>query len=142
MTEHVLKIDAAPFAAVTRGRKLFEWRRDDGRNFVVGDTLKLVRQPMPGEAPTSPLWTIVRVVYIVRGPNYGIPGGYALMSIVAEDIGETFEHIYNLAWEAVLNASRGNLEHAQFAHRMLQVGLKALGARYGLDITVTKDLEL
>ena len=91
MSEHRLKIWRGPFDAIVDGRKTFEYRRDD-RGFQVGDILELclwdpvVHCYLPtgcdvGGHDMDPLHVSVKVTYIVRGPAFGIPDGYCVMSI-------------------------------------------------------------
>jgi len=89
--EHDLKTWPAPFAAVLSGAKRHEIRKAD-RPFAVGDVL-LLREWDPTLAPTlsgipfaAPRGYTgrslrVRVTYITRGGEWGIPEGMCVMSI-------------------------------------------------------------
>jgi hypothetical protein len=85
--EHVLKCWPAGFEAITDGRKTHEFRKDD-RGYRVGDLLILREwdpaQPRLGVAD-EPHYTgrqaICHVTYISRGPEFGIPEGYVVMSV-------------------------------------------------------------
>lgn len=92
--EHELKCAPAPFHALKRGDKTFEYRKND-RDFQTGDTLRLreweyPRTP-PGhkghDAPPVPpdYYTgeeiRAAVLYCLYGPAYGVPEGYVVMSI-------------------------------------------------------------
>lgn len=86
--EHVLKTWPAPFEAIADGRKRFEFRRDD-RGFRTGDLLVLKEwdpEADPSGLGGSFTGRIIRakVSYISRGPLWGIPEGYVVMSIVKE----------------------------------------------------------
>ena len=73
---HDLKTDPEMWEALSKGVKTAEFRRDD-RGFEVGDILHLHHNGYPfGEAV---LWE--RITHIVRGPAYGIPDGYAMLSL-------------------------------------------------------------
>jgi hypothetical protein len=82
--EHPLKTWPAPFAAIMEGRKRHEFRRDD-RGFRTGDTLVLKEWDPAGDPELGGAFTgrkcRVRVTYISRGPMWGIPDGYVVMSI-------------------------------------------------------------
>jgi len=77
---HELKCWPDEFQATCRGQKTAEFRRDD-RGFAVGDGLLLCEWD-----PTSERYTggqlYVTVMHIERGPDFGIPEGYVMMSIV------------------------------------------------------------
>jgi ParB family chromosome partitioning protein len=75
---HELKCWIDPFWEVRRGRKTFEFRRDD-RRFEEGDRLVL-REWGEGCGYTGEAIE-VEVTYILRGPSFGIPVGFAVMSI-------------------------------------------------------------
>jgi hypothetical protein len=76
--EHKLKTSLGVFTDVKRGRKTFEYRRDD-RGFAVGDTLVLKEWGKgcgyTGESVKA------KVTYLLRGPAFGVPEGYVIMSI-------------------------------------------------------------
>jgi len=75
---HRLKTWTEPFGAIRRGEKTHEFRKND-RNFQVGDVLELAEYTSfgfySGEVETRV------VTYISRGPEWGIPDGYCVMSI-------------------------------------------------------------
>ncbi len=88
---HDLKTWPAPFLDIASGLKTFEYRKDD-RGFEVGNTLHL-REYVPerDERKQGGNWVAgyytgahcYRVVtHILRGPGFGIPEGYCIMSIV------------------------------------------------------------
>lgn len=84
---HELKTDPEVFDAVRRGEKRFEIRKDD-RGFVVGDWLRLRRTKHTGEEMRDGSILIYtgeemtkKVVYILRGPIYGLSAGWVIMSI-------------------------------------------------------------
>jgi hypothetical protein len=75
---HLLKTLPEPFAAVRLGIKRFEYRRDD-RGFDVRHALRLQEyDPKRGYTGAE---LLVFVKYIARGPDYGIPEGFVVMSI-------------------------------------------------------------
>lgn len=128
---HVLKAWPEPFAAVVRGVKRFEVRKDD-RGFEVGDRLVLREyEPIVGVsvngAPAAGVATwegvrgsftgrvvVAEVPYLLRGPAWGLPAGLVVMSLdvqVCMDLGD-----YEGAWEAFVETymktgaiSHGNL---------------------------------
>ena len=76
---HFLKTEIDVWEAVAAGAKTAEFRKDD-RGFQVGDTLVLLRGTARAMVPGSD--AIERLVtHIVRGPDFGIPDGYALLSM-------------------------------------------------------------
>jgi hypothetical protein len=79
MKQHILKTEPEPFAAVRAGRKTAEFRIDD-RGFEVDDELILVWSVDVGHVETLRL----TVTHIVRGPAFGIPEGYAMLSFRKE----------------------------------------------------------
>jgi hypothetical protein len=109
VSEHRLKCWPEPFAALRDGSKAFEFRRDD-RGFAVGDLLVLrewrpQRERLAGGTPYEPgfapdlgpgkfgrsppgeytgRFERRRVTYIARGPDWGIPAGFVVMSLGEE----------------------------------------------------------
>ena len=81
MSEHHLKTSHDAWDAVERGDKTAEFRKDD-RGFKVGDKLVLFRTTLPAPELLPQIPTLTRwITHIVRGPDYGIPKGYAMLSI-------------------------------------------------------------
>lgn len=85
---HELKTDPEVFQAVFDGIKSFEVRYDD-RGFNVGDELRLkeTKYSVSERGEGAPLVYTGRIVsafvtYILRGPNYGLPEGMCIMSLV------------------------------------------------------------
>ena len=76
---HDLKCWPSLWEAIADGRKTFEWRRDD-RGFAVGDQLVL-REWDPETQEYTRRHITVDVTYCLHGPVFGIPDGFALMSI-------------------------------------------------------------
>ena len=71
---HHLKTAPVPWMHVRDGLKTAEFRRDD-RGFEVGDTLRLYFVTLENQY-------VDRVVTeITRGPLFGIPEGYCMMSL-------------------------------------------------------------
>lgn len=77
--EHELKTWPESYEAVRDGRKLFEWRRDD-RAFQRNDTLLLREWDELGKRYTGRSLRCC-VTYILRGPFFQVPQGYAVLSI-------------------------------------------------------------
>ena len=87
MREHILKTWPEPFEAIIEGKKTFEFRKDD-REFEVGDTLVLKEWELDASInePLDYFYFTGRehrcfVTYLLRGPAFGIPVGYVIMSI-------------------------------------------------------------
>jgi hypothetical protein len=91
VAEHELKCWPESFDAVERGEKRFEFRRDD-RGYDVGDVLVLRRwDPKTGDYTGR--WLRKRVTYVMRGPRFGLPRGYCVMSIAPEgELGQVVEY--------------------------------------------------
>ncbi|MDY6922774.1 MAG: ASCH/PUA domain-containing protein [Pseudomonadota bacterium] len=76
---HRLKTWPGPFRAVRAGLKPWELRRDD-RGYEVGDTLDLDEwQPSGGDFTGERETRVVR--WLLRGPAFGLPAGYVIMSL-------------------------------------------------------------
>lgn len=80
VTVHELKTWPEPFKAAAGGRKTFEWRKDD-RNYAEGDTLVLREWDHAKGIYTGREYTR-RVGYVLRGPEFGVPEGWAVLSLV------------------------------------------------------------
>lgn len=84
MRFHDLKCVRESFEAIRQGTKRAEFRRDD-RGFAVGDVLVL-RSGSPADNAQgfvyheSALPELVQITHIARGPDFGIPEGYAMLS--------------------------------------------------------------
>lgn len=74
---HSLKTHSVPYQGVISGRKTFEIRKND-RDFQVGDILKLREWNGDYTGRHMSFW----ITYILPGPNYGVPEGYCIMSII------------------------------------------------------------
>lgn len=80
MNIHELKTHPEPFQAVVSGAKRFEFRKDDRTpRFEPGDILRL--QEFDPESGYTGHSRNRIVTYIARGPNFGIPEGYCVMSL-------------------------------------------------------------
>ena len=82
---HDLKCWPEPFAAICSEAKRHEFRRDD-RGYEVGDLL-LLREWDPATQTYCGDEAKVRVTYLSRGPDWGIPDGFVVMSIALVSIG-------------------------------------------------------
>ena len=77
---HSLKVWPEPFAALWRGDKTAEFRKDD-RGYEVGDTLELREwDPETGDYGRGRRHVVVTVSDIRRGGQFAIPEGYAMLS--------------------------------------------------------------
>lgn len=88
MKTHRLKTWPEAFDATYRGEKTAEFRKND-RDFEVGDLVTLERWDPETEVP-RPLHVfpdltlreiVKRITHIVYGPDFGIPKGYAMLSL-------------------------------------------------------------
>lgn len=84
MAEHELKTWPEPFEAMWRGDKTAEFRKDDREpRFREGDTLRLHEWDPETKGSPWPLRTITcRVSDVRRGGPFGIPEGYAMLSVM------------------------------------------------------------
>lgn len=82
---HDLKCWPEPWLALRHETKRHEFRKDD-RGFNVGDTL-LLREWNPETGDYSGDELIAEVTYLSRGPEWGIPAGYVVMSVRLVSIG-------------------------------------------------------
>mgnify|MGYP001279709198 CR=1 FL=1 len=79
--QHELKTWPVSFEATRRGIKKFEFRKND-RNFLVHDVL-LLREWDPESEQYTKREMYVQVSYILKGPEFGVPEGYIIMSMVS-----------------------------------------------------------
>lgn len=79
MSTHELKTWPKPFEATGNLLKSFELRKND-RGFEVNDTLVLHEFDPDTEQYTNRSLNRT-VVYILRGPAFGLPEGYVIMSV-------------------------------------------------------------
>lgn len=79
MTHHQLKTHPTPFQAVWDGLKLFEFREND-RNFKTGDILTLLEYDQ-AQNSYSRRKVHALVTFCLYGGAYGVPVGYAVLSI-------------------------------------------------------------
>lgn len=84
MKIHDLKCHPAPFEAMALGHKTFEFRKDD-RDFQEGDLLRLREWTPAPDSKSVGHYTsreiMVRVTYLLAGPEFGVPDGYVVMSV-------------------------------------------------------------
>lgn len=84
MKVHELKTWPDPFQETKSGHKRHEFRKDD-RSFQAGDVLILREYNPPLAEGLTGLYTgraiARRVTSITRGPDFGVPAGYAAMSL-------------------------------------------------------------
>lgn len=87
MAEHELKCWPEPFEAICNDTKTAEYRRDD-RGFLVGDVLVLrewdpnMRSLADGQrGEYTGLEIHKTVTHIARGPDWGIPKGFVVLSL-------------------------------------------------------------
>jgi hypothetical protein len=83
MATHELKSWPSQFQAMWTGRKRAEFRRDD-RGYQVGDLLEL-REWDPDEQRYTGFRLAARVTHLVRGPEFEVPAGFAVLSIEVLD---------------------------------------------------------
>jgi hypothetical protein len=73
---HDLKCHPEPFNALVVGDKTFEFRKDD-RGFELHDLLRV--REWHGEYTGRCM--LLNVTYLLRGPAFGIPEGFIVMSV-------------------------------------------------------------
>lgn len=81
--DHILKVHSAVWPDLVTGIKTWEFRLND-RDYKKGDILTLRKWDDGNKRfVTGPRNTIERTVtYILKGPAFGIPAGYCIMSII------------------------------------------------------------
>ena len=79
MATHRLKAWPASFSAIYEGDKRAEFRKDD-RGFDVDDQL-ILEEYDPATGNYSGRRMMRLVTHILRGPDFGVPEGYVVMSI-------------------------------------------------------------
>lgn len=79
-TTHVLKTWPEEFEALWAGIKKFDYRIDDGRGFKLSDRLEL-REYFPTRKYFTGRVVNATVTHIVRGPMFGVPEGFVVMSL-------------------------------------------------------------
>lgn len=80
MKVHTLKTWPGVFAEVLNGDKTFEYRLND-RDFSIGDVLFLTLYDDENDKLHENIYIRRRVTSILRGPDFGVPEGYCVMSI-------------------------------------------------------------
>jgi hypothetical protein len=81
MRTHHLKCWPEIYDAVYDRKKTAEFRKEDRKErFSVGDDLRLVEWDPKTEKHTGRS-IFVKITHIVRGPEFGVPYGYVVMSI-------------------------------------------------------------
>ena len=85
---HDLKTWPEPFEAMLKGGKRHEIRNNRDRRFEIADELRL-REWDPWLKKHTGRVLVVRVQYVTRGGNFGLPQGIDVMTIepVGEEIG-------------------------------------------------------
>jgi hypothetical protein len=86
---HFLKCWPESFEPLVAGFKKLEFRRDD-RGYQVGDVLDLREYVPESGEPGKPGWKSSRftgrrvlrgVTYVLRGPAFGVPEGFCILSL-------------------------------------------------------------
>lgn len=101
---HELKTWPASFRAVKAGKKTAEFRRND-RDFQEGEWAYL-REWSP-ETDYTGEEMYVRITHVLNGPAFGVPEGFAMLSISDEDD----EGSSMVSWLALDRAHKAHLEH-------------------------------
>jgi hypothetical protein len=83
MPRHDLKTWPQYYQAIIDGLKTFDIRKDD-RGFQVGDEL-LLREYKPDKQQYTGRQLLVKVTYVTRGGQWGIPEGLVILAIKVED---------------------------------------------------------
>lgn len=80
MKTHELKTHIFPFEAIKKGRKNFEFRKND-RDFNEGDTVVL-KEFLPNLAQYSGDEITAKVGYVLKGPAFFVPEGYCCFALL------------------------------------------------------------
>ncbi len=83
---HELKIWPRGFHAVKTGNSTAQFRKNDDRNFQVGDCLVL-KEWDPGLTRYTGREVEVYITHITPAPDFGIPEGYAVLSVTRVRLG-------------------------------------------------------
>lgn len=111
---HDLKTWPTPYDAVAAGLKPWELRLND-RDYQVGDRLRL-RRWVPVAESYSGEETTRQVAWLLKGPAFGLPEGYVIMSLSPPDPQARLE-----ALEGALTAAADQL------HRIMRVAEMSSG---------------
>ncbi len=87
---HELKTWTGYYQAILDGKKTFECRRDD-RGFNYGDGL-LLREWNTDDNTYTGRQVLKTVTYILRGPAFGVSGGFCVMALGEPDMHDTPEY--------------------------------------------------
>lgn len=84
-TTHLVKSWPQPFEALCLGARTAEFRRND-RGYLTGDLLVLQEwkpftAPPDGDGEYTGRQMACRVTHVARGPEWGIPEGFAVLSL-------------------------------------------------------------
>lgn len=90
MIIHELKIWPDSFLPILKGQKHAEFRKDD-RNYCMGDVLHL-REWQP-EVHYTGRECLLSVSHVLRGPAFGVPDGFAVVSFEVLTISEGLDRI-------------------------------------------------
>lgn len=86
---HRLKTHPEPFGATWEGRKPYELRKND-RGFQVGDQLELIEWSPTTEAYSGRA-VLVRVTYMTKGGEWGLPSDLCILGFDPEDRTQLWE---------------------------------------------------
>jgi hypothetical protein len=79
---HTLKCDPQPWVALMRGDKTFEFRKDDrDGGYQLGDVLAI---ELCLDGARVGRFIFRAITYVLRGPLYGVPEGYAVLGLSKE----------------------------------------------------------
>lgn len=84
---HDLKCWADPFQAIVDGRKRFEIRKTEDRDYRVGDTLTLFEYD-PVQKTYSGRWVRAMVTFLVEA-QFGLPQKLCCMSLAEVEVGRS-----------------------------------------------------
>ena len=105
--DHELKTWPRIFRAIKSGLKPWEYRKND-RDFEVGDRL-ILKEYCPYQSRYLGEKLQASITFMVKGPEFGIPNGYAIMSLGVVDEYLTPEEwcVRNRAFDAKQAAQAG-----------------------------------
>src|ERR1700677_28303 len=91
MKQHALKVAPEFWEDLENGKKTFEIRSSNDRDFCVGDTLHLREWDATMSTPAGEKWTkeigytgrelFKRVTYLLAGERWGLREGYVIMAL-------------------------------------------------------------
>ncbi len=127
MATHKLKTLPESFNPIVLGQKVADFRKDD-RNFNVGDILRL--REWSKETSYTNRVVEVEVTHILRGPDFGVPEGFVMMSFKPGEGGERPDAVIDYiaeTWDMFVVFCEGRGINPNDVDKALRDGRKVAG---------------